>query len=129
MSSPTMLTVTPDLVRSISDPEHTQLTLEELHVVNPQDISITGNHLQLEFTPTVPHCGMSTLIGLSLRVRLLRSLPQRFKIDIKIKPGTHVSENTRKLNIAPLVVRDSYSDLDSKPTIERQGESGSCSGE
>lgn len=89
-----------DLVRSISDPEHTSLTLEQLHVVNAEDISIAGNNLLLEFTPTVPHCGMSTLIGLSIRVRLLRSLPQRFKVDIKVKPGTHSSEFSvnRQLN-------------------------------
>ena len=31
--------------------------------------------------------------GLSLRVRLLRSLPERFKVDIKVKEGTHQSEN------------------------------------
>ena len=39
-----------------------------------------------------PHCGMSTLIGLSIRVRLLRALPARFKIDIRVKPGSHQSE-------------------------------------
>ena len=31
--------------------------------------------------------------GLSLRVRLLRSLPERYKVDIKVKAGTHQSEN------------------------------------
>ena len=35
---------------------------------------------------------MATLIGLSIRVKLLRSLPQRFKVDISIAPGTHASE-------------------------------------
>jgi len=35
---------------------------------------------------------MSTLIGLSIRVRLLRSLPNRFKVDILLKPGSHQSE-------------------------------------
>ena len=35
---------------------------------------------------------MATLIGLSIRVKLLRSLPERFKIDIFIKEGTHQSE-------------------------------------
>ena len=35
---------------------------------------------------------MATLIGLCLRVKLLRSLPPRFKIDIAIYPGTHSSE-------------------------------------
>lgn len=46
----------------------------------------------LLFTPTIPHCSMATLIGLSLRVKLLRSLPSRFKITININPGTHASE-------------------------------------
>lgn len=35
---------------------------------------------------------MATLIGLCLRVKLLRSLPARFKVDILITPGTHASE-------------------------------------
>ncbi|KAG8217249.1 hypothetical protein J3R82DRAFT_5340 [Butyriboletus roseoflavus] len=30
--------------------------------------------------------------GLCIRVRLLRSLPPRFKIDIRVKPGSHQSE-------------------------------------
>ncbi|KAL7007094.1 Cytosolic iron-sulfur assembly component 2B [Cystobasidiomycetes sp. EMM_F5] len=39
---------------------------------------------------------MATLIGLSLRVRLLRALPDRYKVDIKVKEGSHESE--RSLN-------------------------------
>lgn len=75
----------------------------------------------IEFTPTIPHCSMATLIGLSIKVKLLRSLPDRFKvcfltvylpgrfapppffpliyhmfvgaqIDVHITPGTHASE-------------------------------------
>ncbi|KAJ7063552.1 hypothetical protein C8F01DRAFT_82067 [Mycena amicta] len=80
-----------DLVRSIADPEHPN-SLEELRVVSLPQISIQGNRISVEFTPTVPHCGMSTLIGLSIRVRLLRALPSRFKIDITLKPGSHQSE-------------------------------------
>ncbi|KAH7927069.1 DUF59-domain-containing protein [Leucogyrophana mollusca] len=80
-----------DLIRSIADPEHPN-SLEELRVVSAEQIDVGQNHVTIEFTPTVPHCGMSTLIGLSIRVRLLRSLPQRFKVDIKVKPGSHQSE-------------------------------------
>ncbi|KAF7294704.1 hypothetical protein MIND_01007600 [Mycena indigotica] len=80
-----------DLIRSIADPEHPN-TLEELRVVSAPQISIQGNRVHVEFTPTVPHCGMSTLIGLSIRVRLLRALPSRFKVDITLKPGSHQSE-------------------------------------
>ena len=35
---------------------------------------------------------MATLIGLAIRVKLLRSLPTRFKVDVRIFPGSHASE-------------------------------------
>ena len=35
---------------------------------------------------------MATLIGLCLRVKLIRSLPRRFKVRIRITPGSHASE-------------------------------------
>ena len=38
----------------------------------------------VEFTPTIPHCSMATLIGLSIKVKLLRSLPDRFKVRMCI---------------------------------------------
>lgn len=37
----------------------------------------------IEFTPTIPHCSMATLIGLSIKVKLLRSLPDRFKVRLR----------------------------------------------
>ncbi|KAF8431745.1 FAM96B protein [Boletus edulis BED1] len=80
-----------ELIRSISDPEHPN-SLEELRVVSAEQIEVGDNHIVVEFTPTVPHCGMSTLIGLCIRVRLLRSLPPRFKVDIRVQPGSHQSE-------------------------------------
>lgn len=46
----------------------------------------------VEFTPTVEHCSMATLIGLCIRVKLLRVLPPRFKVDICLKAGSHASE-------------------------------------
>ncbi|KAH9821327.1 hypothetical protein DFH28DRAFT_1092937 [Melampsora americana] len=89
-----------DLIRSITDPEH-PLTLEDLSVVSSDQIQVTypedaddNPHVMVRFTPTIPHCSMATLIGLTLRVRLLRALPDRFKVDIKIKEGTHQSENS-----------------------------------
>jgi metal-sulfur cluster biosynthetic enzyme len=82
-----------DLIRTISDPEHRSMTLEQLAVVSAPQVTVTPNHVLVEFTPTVPHCGMSTLIGLSIRVRLLRALPTRFKVDIRVKPGSHQSEH------------------------------------
>ncbi|KAH9977347.1 FAM96B protein [Lactifluus volemus] len=82
-----------DLIRSISDPEHRSMTLEQLAVVSAPQVIVDPTRVLVEFTPTVPHCGMSTLIGLSIRVRLLRALPTRFKVDIRVKPGSHQSEH------------------------------------
>lgn len=36
---------------------------------------------RVTFTPTVEHCSMATIIGLCLRVKLLRSLPSRYKVS------------------------------------------------
>ena len=52
--------------------------------------------IHINFTPTIPHCSMATLIGLAIRVKLLRSLPERFKVDVEITPGSHASEHAGK---------------------------------
>ncbi|EZA62738.1 hypothetical protein DMN91_007687 [Ooceraea biroi] len=82
-----------DIIRNINDPEH-PLTLEELNVVEHSLIEVDDkrNRVDVKFTPTIPHCSMATLIGLSIRVQLLRALPARFKVSVEISPGTHVSE-------------------------------------
>lgn len=84
-----------DLIRCINDPEH-PMTLEELHVVQLQQIELDDakSRLCIRFTPTIPHCSMATLIGLCIRVRLLRCLPRRYKVDVFIQPGTHQSEQS-----------------------------------
>ncbi|KAJ9510438.1 hypothetical protein QJQ45_015911, partial [Haematococcus lacustris] len=80
-------------LRDITDPEH-PYTLEQLNVVEERLIEVQDakSRVKVQFTPTVPHCSMATLIGLSIRVKLLRALPQRFKVDIQITPGAHSSE-------------------------------------
>ncbi|GAB0100365.1 MIP18 family protein galla-2 [Sergentomyia squamirostris] len=90
-----------DLVRVINDPEH-PLTLEELHVVQENLIAVDNerNEVKVKFTPTIPHCSMATLIGLSIRVKLLRSLPPRFKVTVEITPGTHSSEHAVNKQLA-----------------------------
>lgn len=56
-------------------------------------LQVVGNNLvKVYFTPTIPHCSMATLIGLSIKVCLIRSLPSRFKVEVQISPGSHVSE-------------------------------------
>ncbi|TMW52408.1 hypothetical protein DOY81_002497 [Sarcophaga bullata] len=90
-----------DLIRNINDPEH-PLTLEELRVVQEDLIKVSDktNEVFVNFTPTIPHCSMATLIGLSIRVKLMRSLPPRFKVTVEITPGTHASENAVNKQLA-----------------------------
>ncbi|CAM9369934.1 unnamed protein product [Ectocarpus fasciculatus] len=80
-------------IRHVNDPEH-PLSLEQLNVVSLDNVTVSDqlSTVHIYFTPTIPHCSMATLIGLSLRVKLLRSLPPRYKISIAISPGTHQSE-------------------------------------
>ena len=60
-----------DLIRFITDPEHKRMTLEELMVVSAPQCSVSNetNRVLIEFTPTVPHCGMSTVIGMLSQVQ------------------------------------------------------------
>uniref|UniRef100_A0A7S0SKX8 MIP18 family-like domain-containing protein n=1 Tax=Mantoniella antarctica TaxID=81844 RepID=A0A7S0SKX8_9CHLO len=80
-------------IKDINDPEH-PYSLEQLDVVSQAHVTVDDNtdRIKVAFTPTVPHCSMATLIGLSIRVKLLRVLPRRFKVDITVSPGSHSSE-------------------------------------
>jgi metal-sulfur cluster biosynthetic enzyme len=87
-----------DLISTISDPEH-PLSLGSLAVVSLPDISIkptipsrpqsTLQTVTVLVTPTITHCSLATVIGLGVRVRLEQSLPARFRVDVRIKEGTH----------------------------------------
>jgi metal-sulfur cluster biosynthetic enzyme len=87
-----------DLIASMSDPEH-PISLGSLAVISLPDISIkptipnrpTSNlqTVTVLLTPTIQHCSLATVIGLGVRVRLEESLPARFRVDVRIKEGTH----------------------------------------
>jgi len=91
-----------DLISTISDPEH-PLSLGSLSVVNLPDIHLTPSPetskpnelitVLVEITPTVTHCSLATVIGLGVRVRLEQSLPPNFRVDIRIKEGTHSQDD------------------------------------
>jgi metal-sulfur cluster biosynthetic enzyme len=68
------------------------LHVAQLDVVSEGHVKVDdGAHrITVSFTPTVPHCSMATLIGLSIRVKLLRVLPRRFKVDVVVSPGKAV---------------------------------------
>ena len=88
-----------DLIAPIADPEH-PLTLGSLSVVNLPDIHLSPTFpdkgaasplttLTVLITPTITHCSLATVIGLGVRVRLEQALPPRFRVDVRIKEGTH----------------------------------------
>ena len=107
------------------DPEH-PITLGELAVVNLEHITVRADDddddndggggggggggdsddggrgrprtttVSLEFTPTITHCHLATVIGLGLVVRLQQALPPRFRISVRCREGTHTTD--RQLN-------------------------------
>lgn len=87
-----------DLISTISDPEHPN-SLASLAVVNLPDIKIFPpssprsriSTVQVLLTPTTAHCSLGTVIGLAVRVRLEQALPPRFRIDVRLKEGTHTT--------------------------------------
>ena len=80
-----------DHIKNINDPEH-PYSLEQLDVVKEAGLLVEGSRVKVVFTPTVPSCSMVTLIGLSIRLKLSRVLPKRFKVDTIVYPGSHTSE-------------------------------------
>ncbi|KAI5804392.1 hypothetical protein EDC01DRAFT_417719 [Geopyxis carbonaria] len=90
-----------DLVATMCDPEH-PITLGELAVVSLAHITVHDppgavySSVVLEFTPTITHCHLATVIGLGLVVRLQQSLPSRFRVDVRCREGTHTTD--RQLN-------------------------------
>lgn len=70
-----------DMIRNIEDPEH-PLTLEQLRVVSLDLIKVNNSKREVEvnFTPTIPHCSSASIIGLMIRAKLARGLPENYKV-------------------------------------------------
>ncbi|XP_028155592.2 MIP18 family protein galla-1 [Diabrotica virgifera virgifera] len=86
-----------DLIRTIKDPEKPS-TLEQLEVVYEDGVMVKHskarnlNIVRIEFNPTIPHCSLATLIGLCIRIKVERSIPEPIKLDIYIKHSAHTTE-------------------------------------
>jgi len=90
-----------ELIRDIMDPEHPH-TLEQLNVVSLEDIYISQledesvmcqagqpiNCVNIIFTPTVPHCSMAGIIGLTI-IYKLQKIVDGYLINVLIKADTH----------------------------------------
>lgn len=107
-----------DLLRTIKDPEKPNTLevraikncsednliasfhkMQDLNVVSEDCVFVTKQAdgevpvVRVEFNPTVPHCSLATLIGLTIRIKILRHFPHNLKLDIFIKKGTHSTED------------------------------------
>ncbi|KAG2322194.1 hypothetical protein Bca52824_015407 [Brassica carinata] len=81
------------VIKYIKDPERPS-SLEHLKVLTKDSVEVDDdkNYVRVTFTPTMKHCGLTAIIGLCVRVKLMRSLPDRYKVDIRVAPGTHATE-------------------------------------
>ncbi|KAI6170425.1 FeS-assembly-P domain-containing protein [Aphelenchoides bicaudatus] len=93
-----------DYIRDINDPEH-PYTLEQLNVVDEDLIKVDlTDHgmpvVDVNFTPTIPHCSLAALIGLSIVIKLHRSLADNVKMRVRITPGSHSTEEAINRQLA-----------------------------
>lgn len=101
-----------DVVRDIRDPEHPH-SLEELSVLDRGSIAVSAppddtpgyGRVVISFSPTVPHCSLASIIGLSIQAKLRESalLEPRgehyYKLSVVCAEGAHASagEVTKQL--------------------------------
>lgn len=50
----------------------------------------SGPSCRVQFTPTIDHCSLATLIGLCIRTQLMRKLPKTYKLDISVCHHAHL---------------------------------------
>lgn len=50
--------------------------------------------VQVFFTPTVPNCSSASLIGLCIKMKLLRNVSREYFCDVFVKEGMHMSEKS-----------------------------------
>ena len=86
-----------DLIRNINDPEH-PYNLEELNIISLDDIIVDNDNkiITVYFSPTIENCGFASLIGLSIKKKLLNFISPKYNIDVLIKEPK--SDNDKNLN-------------------------------
>ena len=82
-----------DLIRNINDPEH-PYNLEELNIISLDDIIVDNINriITVYFTPTIENCGFASLIGLSIKKKLLNFISPKYNIDVLIKEQKNESD-------------------------------------
>lgn len=89
------------LLRGIKDPEY-PYSLEQLSIISLDEIYVEGlrngdvlcsrgqpvRSVDVVFTPTVPHCSMAGIIGLTIIYKLMK-FTKNYMLTVRIKEGTH----------------------------------------
>jgi metal-sulfur cluster biosynthetic enzyme len=102
-----------DVIRDIRDPEHPH-SLEELSVVqrssvvvvDPVDDSPSYGMVTVTFTPTVPHCSLASIIGLSIKAKLADSGvldgpgEHYYKLTVICEEGSHTTAESISKQLA-----------------------------
>jgi metal-sulfur cluster biosynthetic enzyme len=72
------------------------VNVPDIHIspapLGPPDLNVITDVL-VECTPTVNHCSLATVIGLAVRVRLEQALPPNYRIDVRMKDGSHAQDD------------------------------------
>lgn len=69
------------------------MRLPDIHITPPRDNPRGLANVLVELTPTINHCSLATLIGLAVRVRLEQTLPPNYRIDVRMKEGSHAQDD------------------------------------
>lgn len=103
-----------DVVRDIRDPEHDH-SLEALSVVDRSAIGVVHppsdspgyGTVTVTFTPTVPHCSMASVIGLSIKAKLDRTRilvdghgEHYYKLNIACREESHTTADSINKQLA-----------------------------
>ncbi|TBU03266.1 hypothetical protein CWI37_0324p0020 [Hamiltosporidium tvaerminnensis] len=60
--------------------------------VSITDYGLPINYIDISFVPTIPHCSMAALIGLSIKRQLMKFVDEKYWIRVYIAAETHVNE-------------------------------------
>jgi metal-sulfur cluster biosynthetic enzyme len=77
------------ILQKVNDPEH-PMSIVDMKIVTPDDVKVSDDKVDVEFSPTVPYCPMGGAIGVVIKYALEKELG--LPVTVKVKPGTHVQE-------------------------------------
>lgn len=80
------------VLKNVYDPEY-PVSIIELGIVKEEDITINGDKIIIQFTPTSPLCPMGGIIGIVIKYALEKKFGKDVEVEVKVKPGTHAEEN------------------------------------